>query len=86
MANLWNVVNLNLDDQSGMVQIGNGHPLLMYLNLLVTPPPPGGGQHTIDVHKLQLLALALCKGPPSCTKPFGSNHSWRFQTRLGSYY
>ena len=64
MANLWNVVNLNLDDQSGMVQIGNGHPLLMYLNLLVTPPPPGGGQHTIDVHKLQLLALALCKRDP----------------------
>ena len=64
MANLWNVVNLNLDDQSGMVQIGNGHPLLMYLNLLVTPPPPGGGQHTIEVHKLQLLVLALCKRDP----------------------
>ena len=64
MANLWNVVNLNQDDQSGMVQIGNGHPLLMYLNLLVTPPPPGGGQHTIEVHKLQLLALALCKRDP----------------------
>ena len=50
MANLWNVVNLNQDDQSGILQIVNGHPLLMYLNLLVTPPPPGGGPHTIEVH------------------------------------
>ena len=63
MANLWNVVNLNLDDQSGMVQIGNGHPLLMYLNLLVTPPPPGGGQHTIEVHTHHTLRCPQIHNP-----------------------
>ena len=57
----WNVNNLNLNDQTGILTIGQGHVLLNYLSLILTPPGPGGGLYSINVHQLSLLALAVSK-------------------------
>ena len=57
----WNVNNLNLNDQTGILTIGQGHVLLNYLSLILTPPGPGGGLYSINIHQLSLLALAVSK-------------------------
>ena len=63
-ANQWNVINLNLDEQNGILNINGQHVILNHFSLLITPPPPGGGVHTIEFQKLQLMALALAKRDP----------------------
>ena len=51
-ANQWNVINLNLDEQNGILNINGQHVILNHFSLLITPPPPGGGVHTIEFQKL----------------------------------
>jgi len=63
-ANQWNVINLNLNEQNGILNINGQHVILNHFSLLITPPPPGGGVHTIEFQKLQLMALALAKRDP----------------------
>lgn len=62
--NQWNINGLNLNDQTGILTIGQGHILLNHMALLVTPPAVLGGLSTIEVHKLYMLALATCKRDP----------------------
>ena len=64
-ANAWNINNLNLNAQTGILSIGPGHVLIGYTFPLLTIPVGVGGQHTVEIHKLHMLALSLCKRDPN---------------------
>ena len=61
MAALWNANNLNLNDQTGIIDVPAGHIMHLVMPGMLTPPGLGGGVHTISMYYIHLMAMALSK-------------------------
>ena len=59
MAALWNANNLNLNDQTGIIDVPAGHIMHLVMPGMLTPPGLGGGVHTISMYYIHLMAMAL---------------------------